>query len=103
MKRSARRWRAFGAIGLLGAASVAALTSSVSPAAGDGPVQQLEEVGVLRLNLTGSAGTFTFTPTGAPQPTVTQPISVNGKCGASTSGPLATLTSIGRQPRASAW
>ena len=93
MNRSARRWRAFGAIGLL--AGVAALTSSVSPAAGDGPVQQLEEVGMLRLNLTGSAGKFTFTPAGAAAPTHTQTISVNGKCAAATSGPLATLTSVG--------
>ena len=95
MNRSARRWRAFGAIGLL--ASVAALTSSVSPAAGEGPVQQLEEVGLLRLNLTGSAGKFTFTPTGAAAPTHTQTIGVNGKCAAAASGTpaLATLTSVG--------
>ena len=97
MERSARRWRAFGAIGLLGAASVGAFTSSVSPAAGDGPVQQLEEVGVLRLDLTGSAGRFTFTPAGAPAPTNTQTISVNGKCAASASATptLVTLTSVG--------
>ena len=65
MERSARRWRAFGAIGLLGAASVGALTSSVSPAAGQVAVQQLEDVGLLRLNLTGIGGRFTFTPAGA--------------------------------------
>jgi hypothetical protein len=97
MNRSTRRWRAVGAIGLLGAASVAALTSSVSPAAGEGPIQQLEEVGLLRLDLTGSAGKFTFTPAGAAAPTDTQSISVNGKCAASASGTpmLASLTSVG--------
>jgi hypothetical protein len=95
MERSARRWRAFGAIGLLGAASVGALTSSVSPVAGEGPVQQVEDYGLLRLSLSGSARSVTFTPTGATQPTATQPITTTSKCGTSTSGPLVTMTSVG--------
>ena len=52
---------------------------------------------MLRLNLTGSAGKFTFTPAGAAAPTHTQTISVNGKCAAAPSGTpmLASLTSVG--------
>jgi hypothetical protein len=89
MKRSTRRWRALGAIGLLGAASVVAFTSSVSPVSGADPVQQVEDVGVLRLDLSGSGGRITFTPTGATAPTATQAINVTAKCGASMSGPPA--------------
>jgi hypothetical protein len=82
-------------MGLMIGSGAAVFTSSVSPAAGDGPVQQVEEVGVLRLHLAGSGGTFTFTPTGATAPTATQAITATSKCAASTVGPLATLTSVG--------
>jgi hypothetical protein len=96
MGHSTRRWRALAAVVATGV-SVAVFNSSVSPVAGDGPVEQVEDFGVLRLNLTGSAGKFTFTPAGAAAPTDTQTISVNGKCAASASGApaLAALTSVG--------
>jgi hypothetical protein len=95
MRVTARRRRALGAMGLVIGSGVAVFTSSVSPAAGDGPVQQVEEIGVLRVHLAGSGGTFAFTPKGATSPTATQAVTVTSKCGASTTGPLATLTSVG--------
>jgi hypothetical protein len=95
MRGSSGMTRALGAMGLVIGVSVGAFTSSVSPAAGDGPVQQTEEVGVLRLRLAGGGGTITFTPQGATAPTVSQSIPTTAKCGASTTGPLATLTSAG--------
>jgi hypothetical protein len=95
MQGSAGKWRALSAIGLVLGASVAVFTASVSPAAGDEPAPQAQEVGVLRLRLAGAGGTVTFTPTGAPAPTATQVITATGKCAASTSGPLVSLSSTG--------
>jgi hypothetical protein len=95
MRGTARRRRALGAMALVFGSSAAVFTSSVSPAAGDGPVQQVDEVGLLRLHLAGSGGTITFTPTGATAPTATQAVTATSKCAASTVGPLATLTSVG--------
>jgi hypothetical protein len=95
MGLTTRRWRALCATGLVVGASVAVFTSSVSPAAGEGPVKQVDDVGVLRLHLAGSGGTITFTPNGASVPTATQAVTVTGKCGASTTGPLASLTIVG--------
>jgi hypothetical protein len=94
MQNSTRRWRALAAVAAV-ATGVVAFNSSVSPVAGEGPVQQLEDVGVLRLHLSGTTRSVTFTPTGASQPSVTQPIAVTSKCGASTSDPLLTLTGEG--------
>jgi hypothetical protein len=58
-------------------------------------VQQVDEVGLLRLHVAGNGGTITFTPKGATTPTATQTITATGKCAASTTGPLATLVSVG--------
>jgi hypothetical protein len=91
---STRRWRALAAVAAVGV-SVAVFNSSVSPVAGDGPVSQVNDVGVLRLRLAGSGGTITFTPDGAAQPTVTQSITVTAKCGAASVGTLATVSSTG--------
>ena len=94
--RVTKRWRrALAAMGLVIGSGAAVFTSSVSPAAGEGPVQQIEEIGVLRLHLAGSGGTIAFTPEGATTPTATQNITATGKCAASTTGPLATLTTVG--------
>jgi hypothetical protein len=46
MKVSMRRWRALGAL-TVAAAGVAAPGSAAGPAAGEGPVQQTQDVGVL--------------------------------------------------------
>jgi hypothetical protein len=94
MRVTRRGRRALGAAVLVIGSSVAVVTSSVAPAAGDGPVQQVDDVGVLRLHLAESGGTITFTPTGATSPTTTQVITATAKCAASTAGPLATLTSV---------
>src|SRR5262245_20009647 len=93
MRGSAGKRRALCAIGLLLGSGVAVFTASVSPAAGGAPAAQ--EAGVLRLHLAGAGGTVTFTPTGAPAPSVTQTITATGKCAASTSGPLVELSSTG--------
>jgi hypothetical protein len=95
MRVTARGRRALCATVLVIGSSVAVFSSSASPAAGDGPVQQVDEVGLLRLHLAGNGGTITFTPEGATSPTTTQTITATGKCVASTAGPLATLTSAG--------
>jgi hypothetical protein len=95
MRRWAGKRRALCAIGLMVGSSVALFTASVSPASGDEPDPQIQDVGVLRLHLAGSGGTATFTPTGAPSPTATQAISATGKCAASANGPLVVLSSTG--------
>ena len=94
MGHSTRKWRALAAVVATGV-SVAVFNSSVSPVAGEGPVQQVEDFGVLRLRLSGTTRSVTFTPTGATEPTATQSITTTSKCGASTSGPLVTVTSQG--------
>jgi hypothetical protein len=81
MRVTAGRRRALVATAMVIGSSVAVFTSSVAPAAGDGPVQQTEEVGVLRLRLAGGGGTITFTPQGATAPTATQSITTTAKCG----------------------
>jgi hypothetical protein len=94
MQHRTRRSRALAAVLMVGA-SVAVFNSSVSPVAGDGPVQQVEDIGVLRLRLSGTGGSVTFTPAAATEPAATQTITATSKCGASTSGPLVTITSVG--------
>lgn len=97
MQVTTRGRRALVAAGLVTGASVAVFNSFVSPVAGDGPVQIVEEVGVLRMHLSGMGSTVTFTPHGADQPTASQQISATSKCEASTaiSDPLVTITQVG--------
>ncbi len=93
MGHSTRRWRALAAVVVTGV-SVVAFNSSVSPVAGEGPVQTSRTSACCAFTCRVRRSTVTFTPSGASQdqPTVTQPISVTSKCGASTSGPLVTIT-----------
>ncbi len=96
MQRSSSwRWRAVGALGLVVAATGGGLTASVSPVAGEGPVQQLEDIGLLRLGLSSTGGTVAFVPAGSTTPTSSQPVTVTGKCAAASSGPLASIAAAG--------